>query len=350
MDIKAGKVDEQSITELLAGKLGMPRPEIQTGPGYGVDVSVVALPGGMGMAMCSDPLSLLPQLGMQESAWLSLQLMVNDMATTGFAPMYGQFVLNLPAEMQAHDFKTYWHYLHEYSRKIGLSITGGHTGFIPGLNSTVSGGGTLCTIAPLDKIRISRMARQGDAILLSKSAAISSAGILALRFPGHVRRYAGKEIQEKAAAMFYNLSVLKDAQVAIGDPDKGEISAMHDVTEGGILGALYELAIASGNGVHVQLEDIPVAEAQQAVCKLFQIDPLQSIGAGAMLISCAPQAVDAVQLRMHKAGISCRKIGMLTHKDTGMQLFKESRRIPWPSPGKDPYWDAYFKADALGLT
>src|SRR3546814_18921489 len=101
----------------------------------------------MAMAMTSDPLSLIPSLGLEASAWLSVHLMANDMATTGYAPQYAQFVLNLPETLSSADFEAYWQYIHRYCTEIGTAITGGHTGKVAGQNSTVSGGGTMVAIA-----------------------------------------------------------------------------------------------------------------------------------------------------------------------------------------------------------
>ena len=99
-----GKIHQHSFEEIILQRCGATRNEVSTGPSFGVDVSVIDLPNGLAMAMTSDPLSLIPSLGLQESAWLSVYLMANDMATTGFAPMYAQFVLNLPAQFSTEDF------------------------------------------------------------------------------------------------------------------------------------------------------------------------------------------------------------------------------------------------------
>src|SRR3546814_17689948 len=96
MEKQLGKIVIPLFDRTIATQGGYPRRDVRTGPRFGVDVSVVDLPGGMAMAMTSDPLSLIPSLGLEASAWLSVPLMANDMATTGHAPMYGQFVLNLP--------------------------------------------------------------------------------------------------------------------------------------------------------------------------------------------------------------------------------------------------------------
>src|SRR6478736_9209402 len=103
----AGKIHQSFFEDTILTQCGFPRKEVSTGPGFGVDVSVVDLPNGLAMALTSDPLSLIPTLGLRESAWLSVQLMANDMATTGIAPMYAQLVLNLPPDITAASFDQY---------------------------------------------------------------------------------------------------------------------------------------------------------------------------------------------------------------------------------------------------
>lgn len=245
MSEKLGKIEHRLFEQLIYNKCGYQRKEVIAGAQFGVDVSVIDLHDGMAMALTSDPLSLIPSLGLQESAWLSVHLMANDMATTGYPPMYGQFVLNLPSSFSKSDFKIYWEYIHKFCAEIKVAITGGHTGFIEGQNSTIAGGGTLVAVAPKNKILISKSAKSGNAILVTKSCAISSAAILAMSFPKTVKNKAGVEIYQHACNSFYHTSSLKDALIAIGKNNEyTEITAMHDVTEGGVLGAIYELAVA----------------------------------------------------------------------------------------------------------
>ena len=100
-----GKIQNNFFKSRVFPYCGKIRSEVMVGPEYGVDTSIVQLPNGLAMALTSDPLSLIPTLGLQESAWLSVQLMANDMATTGFAPQYAQFVLNLHSRLTAEDFE-----------------------------------------------------------------------------------------------------------------------------------------------------------------------------------------------------------------------------------------------------
>ena len=349
MSGKLGKISHHLFDHFIATKCGHSREEVRVKPQFGVDVAIIDLPGEMAMAVTSDPLSLIPTLGLEESAWLSVHLMTNDMATTGFAPMYGQFVLNLPAQFSKNDFNLYWHYIHKFCAKIGTAITGGHTGFIEGQNSTIAGGGTFFTVAPKVKLFSSTLAQPGDVILVTKSCAISSAAILTMSFPETVSNKIGTEAYHLACESFYQTSSLNDALLAVGtDETRGGVTAMHDVTEGGVLGAIYELATASGNGAIIHQEKLPIGKLQQDVCSIFSLDPRHCIGAGSMVITCQANHADDIIRRMKSEGIMCCEVGVITEKNHGVKIMEDGQLQDMVYHEEDPYWAAFFKALQAG--
>lgn len=342
---KLGKIEHHLFEAFIYNKCGFKRKEVTAGAQFGVDVSIVDMPGEMAMALTSDPVSLIPSLGLRESAWLSVHLIANDMATTGFAPMYGQFVLNLPASFSKEDFKVYWEYVHKYCAAIGVAITGGHTGFIEGQNSTIAGGGTFITVAPKSKMLLSKFAQPGDVILVTKSCAVSSAAILAMSFPETVKQKTGIEIYQQACDSFFHTSSLKDALAAVDAGDKNnEVTAMHDVTEGGVLGAVYELAIASGNGAIIYNDRLPIGEVQARICKVFDLDPRYCIGAGSMIITCKKAAAEKVISRLEKQNIACIQVGEICKKEDGIKLMQYDEKNDLVYQEEDPYWAAFFNA------
>ncbi|MDX1628664.1 MAG: AIR synthase related protein, partial [Fulvivirga sp.] len=211
---QTGKISNSFFNKVLQPRCGFQRKEVIIGPGFGVDTSIIDMGDGLGLATSSDPLSLIPSLGLKESAWLSVHLLANDMATTGFAPQYAQFVLNLPTSLSAEDFEKYWQYIHEFCNEINVAITGGHTGQIPGQESTISGGGTMFLKAPLEALLTSNRAEPGDLIVITKESALSSTSILAKSFPETVRSRLGEAIYKQGCDNFYKTSSLKDALVA----------------------------------------------------------------------------------------------------------------------------------------
>lgn len=348
MSNKIGKITPDYFKSFIESRCGSRSDSVKTKPKFGVDVSVVHLSGGQALAMASDPLSLIPQLGLKESAWLSVQLTANDIATTGFAPLYGQFVLNLPARFSSDDFQTYWGYIHEFCSDMGLAITGGHTGFVEGQHSTLVGGATFLTLGPQDQLLTAEGAQVNDVILVTKSCALSSSAILALSFPETVRNKAGVENYQVAADSFYRISVLKEALGAKAGDHGQYITAMHDVTEGGLLGAIYELAFASHKGAWVEDDKIPIHAAQAEVCKVFSLDPRYCIGAGSMIMTCKEEGVKQIINHLQAMDIPCVAVGRITSKEKGINLVEAGKSSAISYIEKDPYWAAFLKAVKQG--
>ena len=344
-----GKIQNSFFKSRVFPYCGTKRSEVTVGPEYGVDVSIVKLGNGMAMAMTSDPLSLIPTLGLRESAWLSVQLMANDMSTTGFAPMYAQFVLNLPTTLRAEEFEQYWKFIHEYCSQLGIAITGGHTGRFEGLQSTVSGGGTMITISPYGDLITSKGARPGNVLIMTKECALLSTAILSLSFPETIKKACGEEAYQQGCDLFYKTSAV-EAGLAAGEAGrltKG-VTAMHDVTEGGVMGALYELAHASNCGLIIEEDKIPVGAAQQQICDHFGIDPRYCVGAGSMIIAAEAVTCESLLSHLRNRDITASVIGKAVDREQGLIIQNQNERKEVSHPQADPYWDAFFSALSKG--
>lgn len=340
----SGKIQDAFFRDTIYPFCGAARMEVATGPLYGVDVAIVNLPNGMDMALTSDPLSLIPGIGLRESAWLSVHLMANDMATTGVAPMYAQLVFTLPEQTTGPQFETYWQHIHAFCKDINVAITGGHTGKAEGQQSTMAGGGTMIAIAPANTFLLSRNAQPGDIIIVTGEAAMLSSSILALSFPQTVKNSCGMENYHAACELFYKTSVLHAGLTAADSDGVQQVMAMHDATEGGVLGAIYEMATASGCGAVVDVSLLPLGEAQRAICRHFAIDPFFSVGAGSMIISARPDKYRQVRERLQSAGIKATVVGIMAAGDMGIVIRQGEKETRLQHPGADPYWAAFFNA------
>jgi len=341
----SGKIAASAFKDILLPQCGYRREEVLTGPKFGVDTAVIDLGNNQGMAVSSDPLSLIPSIGLKASAWLSVHLLANDMASTGFAPMYAQFVLNLPPSLSLDAFKEYWTYIHQFCDDIGVAITGGHTGQIEGQNSTISGGGTMFLTAPLNEIMTSNRAEPGDVLVVTKETALTASSILAMSFPETVQNKLGKEVYEKGCENFYQTSSLKDALAATEIlRNNVELKAMHDVTEGGIVGAICEMAKASGCGFRIDNEKLPVGEAQRRITQLFEIDHRFCVGAGSMIMAVKRGSENALISHLNSKRIKATIVGEMTLEEDGFKILENGEEKTLFFGGKDPYWEAFFRA------
>lgn len=343
-----GKLNDNILKDVVFPACGYQRREVSVGPNFGVDASVIDMGGNRGLATSSDPLSLIPTLGLKESAWLSVHLTTNDMVTTGFAPQYAQFVLNLPVSLEPEQFKTYWEYIHTFCKEIGVAITGGHTGRIEGQNSPMPGGCTMFLTAPHDRMVVSNRAEPGNVIVMTKETAISSSAILAKSFPETVAGELGRERHQTACDNFYRTSVLAEGVAAAEclEPNK-ELLAMHDATEGGILGAVIEMAKASGCGFVVDNGKIPANTVQKQICDLFGIDHRFSIGAGSMIMAVKKGKEEALISHLDQRHIPAAAIGEFTANPGEYKQLDDGHSSDVNFNGEDPYWQAFFKAMKL---
>ena len=193
------------------------------------------------------------------------------------------------------------------------------------------------------------MAREGDAVVMSKCAAIEATASLATSFPEFVEKQVGGRAARRARSKVRLCTTVADAKAAraagVGRPG---VTSMHDATEGGTLGALDEMAAASGKMFEVDMREIPVSSESEAVCSAFGLDPLATMGEGALLITCSPGKAGRVARSLSRAGIQARKIGEVK-KGTGLSVLDASGGRTRYRPRGDPYWSAYESAVLRGL-
>jgi hydrogenase maturation factor len=212
------------------------------------------------------------------------------------------------------------------------------------------GSATMFLTAQKDEILTSQGAEPGDQLIMTKVAALSSTSILAKSFPETVKKELGEALFEKAVAKFENISVIQDALIASRTLKKNtELTAMHDVTEGGILGAAMEMATASNCGLEIYSEEILVGEEQIKIAALFNLDYREIIGSGSMLMAVKPNHVSTLIKALKKEGIPAVKIGVFTNEKERFMLNEDGKSQRLVHKEQDPYWAAFFNAFKKGL-
>lgn len=344
-----GKVSKAYFDEVLYPQLGAQREEVLEGPRHGCDNAVIRLNERQVMVVTTDPMTIIPALGIEDSAWLSVHLIASDLATSGIAPQYAVFDLNLPVDITREEFERYWSRIHRECEKLGISIVAGHTGKFVGCNYTIVGGGMMFAVGEIERYLSPTMAEAGDHVVITKGAAIGTTGILARVFPETIAQRCGEDVQRWGAAQFMNFSVVKDALAAAAVGVRGNgVTAMHDATEGGVLGAIYELASAANCGVRVRISAIPVAEETKRICDVFDLNPYISLSEGTLLISVRPAAVNAVLEALRRENVVAADVAELLPPAEGMWVETDSRTQPLHTVEIDPYWQAFAEAMKKG--
>lgn len=247
--------------------------------------------------------------------------------------------LSLPPQMKNTEFEEYWTQIDSECKNLGIAIVGGHTGKYVGSDYTIVGGGVMMTLAPEKEYVTSSMGRPGDSLVMTKGTAIATTALLARVFPRTIEKAHGASFLKKAQAYLQKFSAVEDALTAasVGLREKG-VTAMHDVTEGGLLGALYELSIASNIGMEIELSDIIVTEEAKLICDLFKLSPYSTLSEGTLIISVKPNVTQKVLKALELKGIRSAIIGKVTEANKGRWIITGKKKERLRKPGFDPYW------------
>lgn len=335
---KIGKIDKQVFDEVILPQLGKRDRRVIIGPMHGVDAAAVEISRDSVMVIAEDPTFGMPVL-MPYFGWAIVHISASDVAVLGVKPKYMLISLLLPPETPLDVLRSIWRQVNEECRRLGIAIIGGHTGVYPGIMYPLNGGCVMIGFGRKGDLRPASNAKPGDALIITKGAAIEAAGILAHQAEEKLRQAFGNEFIEEAKKLFFQMSVVDDALTAVK-----YCHAMHDATEGGVLNAVYEMAEASQLGVVVREKDIPVPEAAKMVCEYFEIDPLISISEGTLLIAAPKKNVRKLMNSLKRKGINSAVIGEFTRSKKRILLRRDNSEEKLEPVKEDPFWRAYFES------
>ncbi|HEX79321.1 MAG TPA: AIR synthase [Dehalococcoidia bacterium] len=339
-----GKISAEIFEELIFPRLGATSDSVLVGPKHGTDVGIVSI-GGKAVSMTTDPVFIVPEYGWERAAWFAIHILASDSVTCGLPPRYLSIDLNLPMEITKKQLETMWQTMHAECQKLGISVIAGHTARYENCYYPMVGGATFIGVGGLEDYVTPAFVQAGDEIIITKGPAIEATGIFAAMFPQLIEREFGADFRERAERVFYQMSVVKDAMTAItvGVRDNG-VTAMHDATECGVWGGLYELAEAAGVGVRVEQEKIVITDSVIEVCDYFSIDPYASISEGTLIIACRPHRSAEVVEALSREGIKSSVVGEFTPPERGMVLVRGGREEKLEHPIVDPFWNAFYGA------
>jgi len=340
-----GKVSPVIFDQIILPHLGRKRPEVLVGPQNGVDVGVVDIGHNLVMVTTCDPIFIVPPYGWERSAWFAVHILASDAVTSGLAPNYITLDLNMPLSINRSEFETMWRVIHRECEKIGMAVISGHTGRYEGCQYPMIGGATVICIGSKDKYVTPQMARVGDRIIITKGAAIEATGLFAATYPQIVADKYGSLAAQQADHIFDQMSVVEDAltAVTVGVREEG-VTSMHDATECGVWGGLFETAQASQVGMVINKSAIIVQDIVDKVCRLFNIDPYSSISEGTLIITCRPPKAAEVIRRLADKGIPASEVGEVVEQSKGLHYWEGGREYDLRHPQVDPFWAAFGKA------
>ena len=303
--MQTGKLSPDVLQRLVLGRLGRRRPEVLVGAALGEDAAALALddPAGSGSAvvLTSDPITG----AARNAGWYAVHVNCNDVAAMGAEPIGVLATLLFPPSASERDVAQVMEDVDRAARELGIEVLGGHTEVAPGLQTSLIAMTAVGRARP-DRILASRNARAGHDLVLTKAAGLEGTAILATDLADRLRARVADDVLVRARAFIAEISVVRDGRLAA---ELGA-TALHDPTEGGLLGAVWELAEAAGLGYQIDAAAVPIRPETRAICAALGADPLKLISSGALLAA-GPDG-RALVAGLRAGGVEATVIGRLT--------------------------------------
>ncbi len=326
-----GKLPVELLSQFLK-ELTTTNPDVIVGPGIGMDAAVIRF-GQEQLVFKTDPITF----ATDDIAWYLVTVNANDIACMGGIPKYLLVTFLLPQGATTRDSAhAVFSRLKEACTANGITLVGGHTEITYGIGRPIAIGFMIGTVSGHGIIRSSG-AKPGDAVLLSKGIPIEATALLAREFAGKLG--LDEVTLKQAQNLIYDpgIGVARDARIAL---ETGGVTAMHDPTEGGLATGLFELASASGCGMEVHLERIPLIALAEKILPVFSIDPLGALASGSLIVCCRPEYAGAILAAWGQAGICGANIGTIT-SSRGLILYRDGKQTPLPQFKTDEITKAF---------
>ena len=318
-----------SLLERLLLKPGVKDPKVLLGPGVGEDAAVIDL-GETLLVAKSDPITF----ATDRIGWYAVQVNANDIACTGGTPRWFLATLLVPESFTEDQAEELYTQVLDACTAIDVTLIGGHSEVTYGIDRPIVSGTMLGEVAR-DRLVRTGGAQDGDSIVVTKGIAIEGTALLARERADDLRKAGvSDDTITLSAELLSNpgISVLTDARIA---STNAQIHSMHDVTEGGLITGLREIAAASGLGLAIEEGSVPILESTAAVCQALDLDPLGLLASGALLITLPSSDVPSLIFSLEKRGIDCGEIGIMMAPEEGLVYISREGEVELPQFSRD---------------
>ncbi len=316
--MKQGKVSENVLKRSILKHVSDVRSEVSTTLGVGNDCAVLRFMDGNSVAVSTDPvIGALTQIGPY-----GIYKAINNLAAAGAEPVGVMLSMLLPDGSEESNLQTAMKDIKAVCKAENLEILGGHTEVSKAVNEaviTVTGVGKLsCNMKPFKAL-------PGNDVIITKWIGLEGTAIIAKAKEALlIDKFPTRMINE-AKCFEKLLSVVPEAAGAV----KSGVTAMHDVSKGGVFAALWELAESNGVGLEIELKKIPIKQETVEICNLFDINPYELISGGSLLMTA--EDGNRLVLDLQKEGIPAAVIGKVTDSNDRVIYNGDIKRFLEPS-------------------
>lgn len=327
--MEIGKVSETVLKRSILKQIKHRRAEVLVGPGVGEDCSVIELERDEVFVISTDPIT-----GTTEDiGTLAVHITANDISSNGAEIIGIMLTILLPEGSKESELKGIMKEIDAVCGKLNIEVMGGHTEITTAVNQpiiTVTGVGKM----PKEHMIKTAGVSPGQEIVMTKWAGLEGTAIIAKRKEKELLSKYTEGFIDGAKSFIEHISVVEEAKIA----RKLGVTSMHDVTEGGLFGALWELGEASRVGIEVDIKKITLKQETVELCEFYDLNPYQLISSGVMLM--VTDKANALVDELKKNGIPASVIGRITEGNDRVVMNEEEKRFLVP-PKSDELYKVY---------
>lgn len=299
--MKIGKLPEQVLVRSVLRQIKHRREEVLSGPAVGRDCAALKLKDGEILVMSTDPITgTVKDMGSQ-----AVHITANDLAVSGAEPLGIMLTLLLPDTVEEPQIRAMMQEVEATCEELGMEVLGGHTEITNVVRQpliSVTGVGKLCREQMPDLSRV----RPGQDLVVTKWIGLEATAILAKEKEEELLKEFSPEFVRTAREFDRYLSVVPDAKTAAA----AGVCAMHDITEGGVFGALWEVAEGANVGLEADLKKIPIRQETVEICEIFNLNPYHIMSSGSVLA--VTEDGTGLVRELERAGIPAAVVGRTT--------------------------------------
>lgn len=326
--MKIGKVSNELLQSAIFDKMLPRRSEVVVRPNVGEDCSILEFANDERIVLSTDPITG----ATQHIGKLAVHISCNDVSTSGAEPVGVLVTILLPPGSSEEEFITIMNEIQVSAHENNIEILGGHTEVTDGVTRPIVST-TVIGKVKKEKMVATRGAKVGQDIILTKWAGLEGTAILANEYEEILAKELGQDIVEAGQELGDYLSVVPESKVA----SLCGVTSMHDATEGGILGAIWEVAQCAGVGVTINRDKILVKEATQKICDFFNISPYNLISSGCMIMT-TYEGEKCIE-ELSKLNITANIIGTVTKE--GKEIIIDGLSQEIEAPESDDLYKAF---------
>lgn len=319
VSMKVGKIPETVLKRSVFKQIKHRREEVIVRPGVGIDCSAIAVGEDEAIVLSTDPItSTANNIGD-----LAIHITANDIAVSGAEMIGVMLAIIMPEKGKESELRTMMQKIEACCASLNIEVMGGHTEVSTAVNQiivTVTGVGKIAK----EKLANPRQMKAGQEIVMTKWAGLEGTAIIASEKKEELCTRYTSEFIDGASEFIKHISIVKEAKIA----SEHNAIMMHDITEGGVFGALWEVGAAGDVGMEVDLTKIPMKQETIEICEFFDINPYLLISSGSLLI--VTDRANELIAHLDREGVPAAVIGRITDNNERIVINDYERRYLEP--------------------